>query len=154
MPLLFLPVGELRPRLYWDALSVKHHNMFCEHTSYSFFISRNRHSKYFLTANSSASVVLLQFCNKRILQGASAADGNVISHIPTVPQVTLMHLPKQANILTGTKLRLDIYWLLRLVKKLRKNRNEYLLRITPIQTIISVNVHRLLKTKENVKNAS
>lgn len=85
------------------------------------FDSRNRHAKYFLTANSGFSLILLPFCNKHTLQGASDAAGNAISHIPTVLQATLMHLPKQANIFTGTTLRLDIYLLLRLVKNFEQN---------------------------------
>jgi hypothetical protein len=100
---------------------VSEHNMCFEHTRDNSFNSRNRHSKYFLTANSSVSVSLLQICNKLTLQGASAVVGNTISHIPTVLQATLMHLLKQANIFTGTTLRLDIYLLLRLVKSSNKS---------------------------------
>jgi hypothetical protein len=82
--------------------------MFCKHTSANFFNSRNQRLKYFLTANSSVSVILLQICNKLTLEGTSAATGNAISHIPTLPQATSMHLLKQSGIFTGTTIRLHI----------------------------------------------
>ena len=85
------------------------------------FNSRNRHSKHFITANSSVPVIVLPVCNKLTLQGASAAVGLAICHIPTVLQATIMHLLKEANVFTGTTLRLDIYLLLRLVKTSNKS---------------------------------
>jgi len=43
---------------------VSEHNMCCEHKRAILFNCRNRHSKYFLTANSNVSVKLLQIYNK------------------------------------------------------------------------------------------